>query len=309
MVSRILIFGLLAVVMAALVACGGGEPTPRVPMDTLTPFVLSETMSPSLQEWTEVFRDAANAEGLYGNTAAAIRSSDPQQEASLACASMFNRLVALEEVREAAWRSARAFPAGGHNDILAASNYATMQVPNVCWDDDKVRVDAFGDGPFTKEPLATPAPTPTPAAWADHDPNDCFTAGERAYVDNIMEETLEDVVETLAALNLALLSFDDYDLDDVGYRQWAGEVLSEIRALSALGDKLKSEPSPSIDFDPIVETIRWMGGDLGLIANYYTQGVEDLNLEKIESGNRLMEFQEGELEFVANTTVALCDSR
>ena len=123
-----------------MVACSG-EPSPH-------------------EAWEETYLSAAEADRVPDNVARAIQNSteeDRRSDASLSCAALFTLEPGLQETRSVAWRDARSFVRDpGAADVVVVANYATMMSPNVCFEDDEIKKRAFGDSPFTMEPLPEP---------------------------------------------------------------------------------------------------------------------------------------------------------
>lgn len=115
--------------------------------------------SPSFDAWQETLVDVADL-GVPDHFARVILESTEEERWNLAinsCLVLFTLEPNLQEVRAAGWRDARSLLRNLDDaDIVTAANYATMNSPEVCFEDEEVNASAFGDGHFTEEPFSVP---------------------------------------------------------------------------------------------------------------------------------------------------------
>ncbi len=109
--------------------------------------------------WLETYLSAIEL-GVSDNVAHAVRSSSEEQRRGIlsgSCAAMFTLEPELQEIRALAWREARSFASSPSDaDIAIVASYATMTSSDACFNDHSIRTSAFGESPFTQEPLRIP---------------------------------------------------------------------------------------------------------------------------------------------------------
>ena len=119
----------------------------------LCAFCGGETSSTLFDEWEQVFLSTADM-GVSENVAGVIRSSNTEERRSYlssSCTVLFTGRPALQEMRQFAWSESEVLTNNPSDaDIVTAANFATIQAPDVCFDDAE-----FHEEGFTRE-------TPTP---------------------------------------------------------------------------------------------------------------------------------------------------
>ena len=151
-------FGLLALISAALVfallACEGGAAPADLIDPTLPAPATEDGVSSQLQAWIEAY--LSTTEHVSEDMARRIREGDFMRIAAGTCSFMFTTSPSNQGQRVVLWAKAMSFPdpdANYEHSTEAPAAYATMQAPEVCFEDPIVREISFPDGGYVTTPL------------------------------------------------------------------------------------------------------------------------------------------------------------